>query len=108
MQTVPGGQFAPECRIVNGSTVDSFGAECIIPNSLGGDPMPLPKYKICRSHSRSRRAANFLSQISAPEMNRCPKCGTLKRMHFACQACGFYAGRQVFTKRERSTRNEEE
>ena len=64
--------------------------------------MPLPKYKIRRSHSRSRRAANFLSQIEAPEMNRCPKCGALKRMHFTCQQCGFYAGRQVFTKRDRT------
>ena len=68
--------------------------------------MPLPKYKIRRSHSRSRRAANFLSQISAPEINRCPKCSALKRMHFACPACGFYAGRQVFTKRDRTKQEE--
>jgi large subunit ribosomal protein L32 len=68
--------------------------------------MPLPKYKIARSHSRSRRAANFLSQISAPELNRCPKCGSLKRSHFACQTCGFYAGRQVFAKRERTRRTD--
>jgi large subunit ribosomal protein L32 len=69
--------------------------------------MPLPKYKIRRSHSRSRRAANFLSQISAPEMNQCPKCGGLKRSHFTCPHCGFYAGRQVFTKRERGKKSEE-
>jgi len=70
--------------------------------------MALPKYKIRRSHSRSRRAANFLSQISTPELNKCPKCGTLKRMHFACPSCGFYAGRQIFVMRERSKRKEEE
>jgi len=69
--------------------------------------MPLPKYKIRRSHSRSRRAANFLSQISKPELNRCPKCGELKRMHYACAKCGFYAGRQVFVKRERTKKSEE-
>jgi large subunit ribosomal protein L32 len=69
--------------------------------------MPLPKYKIRRSHTRSRRAANFLSQISAPEMNQCPKCGGLKRMHFTCPHCGFYAGRQVFVKRERSKKSED-
>jgi large subunit ribosomal protein L32 len=68
--------------------------------------MPLPKYKIRRSHSRSRRAANFLSQISAPELNRCPKCSALKRMHFACQACGWYAGRQVFLKRDRTKKDD--
>ncbi len=68
--------------------------------------MPLPKYKIRRSHTRSRRAANFLSQIAAPEMNRCPKCGELKRMHFVCPHCGFYAGRQVFVKRERTKKSE--
>jgi large subunit ribosomal protein L32 len=63
--------------------------------------MPLPKYKTRRSHTRSRRAANFLGQIAAPELNRCPKCESFKRAHFACPACGFYAGRQVFVKRER-------
>jgi large subunit ribosomal protein L32 len=68
--------------------------------------MPLPKYKIQRTHTRSRRAANFLSQISAPELNRCPKCGTLKRMHYACQACGWYAGRQVFLKRDRTKKDD--
>lgn len=66
--------------------------------------MPLPKYRIARSQGRSRRAANFLSQIQAPELNRCPKCGGLKRSHFACHNCGFYAGRQVFVKRERTRR----
>ena len=70
--------------------------------------MPLPKYKIRRSHSRSRRAANFLSQISKPEMTRCPKCGTLKRTHFACPECGWYAGRQVFVKRVRKSKHEDE
>ena len=67
--------------------------------------MPLPKYRIARSQGRSRRAANFLSQISAPELNRCPKCGQLKRSHFACHSCGFYAGRQVFVKRDRTKRD---
>ena len=68
--------------------------------------MPLPKYKIRRSHTRSRRAANFLSQIHAPELNKCPKCQELKRMHYACPACGFYAGRQVFLKRERTKKDQ--
>lgn len=70
--------------------------------------MPLPKHKTRRSKTRSRRAANFLSQISKPEMNNCPKCGAAKRMHFACPDCGWYAGRQVFVKRERTSRREEE
>jgi len=69
--------------------------------------MALPKYKTRRSKSRSRRAANFLSQISKPELNRCPRCGTLKRTHFTCPSCGFYAGRQVFVKRERTKAEEE-
>jgi acyl carrier protein len=70
--------------------------------------MPLPKYKTRRSHTRSRRAANFLSQISTPELNHCPKCGAFKRTHFTCPACGFYAGRQVFVKRERTKKSKEE
>jgi large subunit ribosomal protein L32 len=69
--------------------------------------MALPKYKTRRSKTRSRRAANFLSQIKKPEINRCPRCGTLKRMHFACPGCGFYAGRQVFVKRQRTKAEEE-
>jgi large subunit ribosomal protein L32 len=70
--------------------------------------MPLPKYKTRRSHTRSRRAANFLGQISVPELNKCPKCGAFKRMHFACPACGFYAGRQIFVMRERTKKSKEE
>jgi large subunit ribosomal protein L32 len=69
--------------------------------------MALPKHKLRRSKTRSRRAANFLSQIRKPELNRCPRCGTLKRTHFACPSCGFYAGRQVFVKRERTKAEEE-
>ena len=69
--------------------------------------MALPKYKTRRSRTRSRRAANFLSQIKKPEINRCPRCGALKRSHFACPSCGFYAGRQVFVKRERVKPEEE-
>jgi len=69
--------------------------------------MALPKYKTRRSKSRSRRAANFLSQIGKPELNRCPRCGTLKRTHFTCPSCGFYAGRQVFVKRQRAKPEEE-
>ena len=70
--------------------------------------MALPKYKIRRSHTRSRRAANFLSQISAPEMNHCPRCNAFKRSHFACPECGFYAGRQVFAIRQRTRKSEAE
>jgi large subunit ribosomal protein L32 len=70
--------------------------------------MALPKYKRSRSRSRSRRAANFLSQIGKPEMNKCPRCGNVKRMHFVCGACGFYAGRQVFVLRDRTKKQESE
>ena len=69
--------------------------------------MPLPKYRRSRSRGRSRRAANFLSQIDKPEMNKCPRCNTMKRMHFVCPACGFYAGRQVFVVRDRTKKDSE-
>ena len=49
---------------------------------------------------------NFLGKINAPELTRCPKCGAYKRTHFACPECGFYAGRQVFKKRERAKKTE--
>jgi ribosomal protein L32 len=69
--------------------------------------MALPKYKRARSRTRSRRAANFLSQIKKPELTRCPKTGEWKRAHFASPS-GWYNGRQVFTRRERVKHTEED
>lgn len=49
-----------------------------------------------------------MGRVKKPELNRCPKCGELKRTHFACPSCGFYAGRQIFVKRERVKKAAEE
>jgi large subunit ribosomal protein L32 len=54
----------------------------------------VPKRKMSRSNTRSRRAH---WKTSAPTLAPCPNraCGRLKLPHTACPACGQYDGKQV-------------
>jgi large subunit ribosomal protein L32 len=47
----------------------------------------LPKRKISSSVRGQRRSHNALKVTG---MSKCPKCGNVKRAHFACPSCGFY------------------
>lgn len=53
---------------------------------------PLPKRKRSKSSKGHHKSHQALSPVS---MGNCPNCGSVKAPHRACQACGYYNGRQV-------------
>lgn len=55
--------------------------------------MAVPKRKMGKSDSRSRRSANM--QMTAKNLVECPKCHALKLSHRVCSECGSYNGREV-------------
>ena len=56
--------------------------------------MGVPKRKTSKMRLRTRKAAN---RWHAPQLNKCGQCGSTKRSHTVCAACGYYKGRQVLT-----------
>lgn len=52
--------------------------------------MAVPKRKMSRSNTRSRRA-NW--KTTATTLSACPQCRELRQPHMACPSCGTYAGR---------------
>ncbi|CAN5643358.1 50S ribosomal protein L32 [soil metagenome] len=54
--------------------------------------MAVPKRKMSRSNTRSRRAQ---WKASAPTLARCDRCREPKLPHVACPNCGTYNRRQV-------------
>jgi large subunit ribosomal protein L32 len=49
-----------------------------------------------RRHSKSRRDKRRTHQkISAPQMDRCSKCGAVKSTHRVCPSCGYYRGKKI-------------
>ena len=58
--------------------------------------MAVPKRKMSRSNTRSRRAQWKTTPVTlVPCPNRA--CGELKLPHTACDNCGQYAGKQVLS-----------
>ena len=55
--------------------------------------MAVPKRKMSRSSTRSRKSANMRLVPSAHSL--CPNCGASKLPHTVCGNCGHYRGRQV-------------
>ena len=54
--------------------------------------MPVPAFRNSRSRVRRRRSHHALKQT---QLGVCPKCSESILPHHACQACGFYNGKQV-------------
>ncbi|AKT52263.1 50S ribosomal protein L32 [Arsenicicoccus sp. oral taxon 190] len=52
--------------------------------------MAVPKRKMSRSNTRSRRA-NW--RTTATTLTTCPQCRAMKQPHLACPSCGTYNGR---------------
>jgi len=50
--------------------------------------MAVPKQKVSKAKTRSRRSANRVTEM--PEFGPCSQCKEPKRPHFACTKCGFY------------------
>ena len=56
--------------------------------------MAVPKRRMSRSNTRSRRAQ---WKTTAPALVTCPQCRDPKLPHTACPTCGTYNRRQVIT-----------
>ena len=54
--------------------------------------MAVPKRRMSRSNTRSRRANWKATAVATVE---CPQCKSPKLPHTACSVCGTYNGRQV-------------
>ncbi|MGH3319467.1 MAG: 50S ribosomal protein L32 [Streptosporangiaceae bacterium] len=54
--------------------------------------MAVPKRRMSRSNTRSRRAQ---WKAQSPTLVRCPQCRESKLPHTACPTCGTYRRRQV-------------
>ncbi|MFC7547607.1 50S ribosomal protein L32 [Plantactinospora sp. GCM10030261] len=54
--------------------------------------MAVPKRKMSRSNTRSRRAQWKAAAVTTAA---CPQCKSPKLPHAACPVCGTYNGRQV-------------
>ncbi len=60
--------------------------------------MAVPKRKMSRSNTRSRRAQWKASPVT---LTACPRCASPKQPHVACPSCGTYNGR-YYPQAERS------
>jgi len=52
--------------------------------------MPNPKQRKPSSGKNERRSHHALMQTN---VSTCEKCGSVKKPHYACPACGFYNGK---------------
>lgn len=55
--------------------------------------MAVPKYKISKAKSRTRKSINM--KLSAPQLVECGTCGNKVLPHRVCPKCGFYRGKQI-------------
>ena len=56
--------------------------------------MGVPKRKTSKMRLRTRKASH---RWQAPQLNKCPQCGSTVASHTACASCGYYKGRQVLS-----------
>ncbi len=60
---------------------------------------PVPKKKQAVSSTKSRHSKYAYTQrkklSEKIQLTKCSNCGAMRRTHYACEACGFYRGRQV-------------
>ncbi len=67
---------------------------------------PTPKKQLDKSRSRSRSSKYDYEQRSKLskkiQLTTCSNCGAKRRIHYACEACGFYRGRQVLNVKTKS------
>ena len=56
--------------------------------------MAVPKKRTSLSRKKMRRAHDFLSHTC---VSKCANCGSLKKSHHMCDACGHYRGRAFLT-----------
>ena len=54
--------------------------------------MGVPKRRV--SHARQGDRRSHLA-IGLPDLEPCPHCREMKRIHHACPSCGWYGGREA-------------
>ena len=54
--------------------------------------MAVPKR---RTSKRKKRARNTHKAAPIMALQKCPRCGSMKRPHRVCLECGYYAGKKV-------------
>ncbi|MBI3386082.1 50S ribosomal protein L32 [Candidatus Gottesmanbacteria bacterium] len=60
---------------------------------------PLPKRKLSTRRQGKRRSH---LKLSLAGLVKCPQCGTFRLSHRVCPNCGYYDGKQIVVKREKS------
>lgn len=65
--------------------------------------MAVPKHKVSKAASRSRRAAN--RKATAPSLMECPQCHEKKATHAVCPNCGYYNGEKKVLVKADKTKN---
>ncbi len=63
-----------------------------MPGRYHARPMAVPKKRQSRTR-RDKRRAQY--KVSAPRLNECPRCHSMRLPHRVCPTCGTYAGREV-------------
>lgn len=63
--------------------------------------MSVPKKKISKTRTRSRRAHHA---ISTPASAECTACGAVIQPHRACLSCGMYRGKKVMNVKSRAAK----
>lgn len=61
--------------------------------------MAVPKSKISKAKGNSR-FANW--KVSVPSLVECPQCHEQIESHVVCPHCGYYKGKQVVVKKEKT------
>jgi len=61
--------------------------------------MPVPKKRHSNIRQGKRRFSNY--RLKAGSLSRCTQCGAPVLPHRACEACGYYQGRQVMKIKEK-------
>lgn len=62
--------------------------------------MAVPKGKVSKQRGNKRFASNY--KASAPTLVECPQCHELKVAHKVCRKCGYYDGKAVVDKTEKT------
>lgn len=60
---------------------------------------PLPKRRLSTRRQGKRRAS---LKLTLAGLVKCPQCGTFRLPHRVCPNCGYYDGKPVVIKREKS------
>ena len=63
--------------------------------------MGVPKGKTSKANRRMNRAGRYADN-AAPALSICPQCHALKQAHRACPECGYYKGRPVIVKEQKT------